>query len=95
MTVDGRITGVEGAVRAAGGQGRLARTLGVSQQAVSAWLRRGFVPVRRVVEIESQFGVLRTELVSPRLRDLFHEDETDECSGRVGRTFTSAGLVEP
>jgi hypothetical protein len=32
------------------------------------WVRQGFVPVSRVVEIESQFGVPRVELINPRLR---------------------------
>ena len=77
MTFSQRRTGIEDAVRAAGSQGRLARALGVSQQAVSSWLRRGFVPARRVVEIESQFGVPRSDLLSPRLRDLVRSSDVE------------------
>ena len=62
--------GVRAAVEAAGSQALLASSLGVTQQAVSLWVRRGFVPVSRVVEIETQFGVDRAELVNPRTLEL-------------------------
>jgi len=64
-------SGVRAAVSAAGSQAQLASTLGVTQQAVSLWVRRGFVPASRVVEIESQYGVDRVELVNPRTLELF------------------------
>jgi len=43
------ITGIELACYAAGSQAKLADLLGCSQQNVSMWLRRGWVPVDRVV----------------------------------------------
>jgi DNA-binding transcriptional regulator YdaS (Cro superfamily) len=61
-------SGIRSVVSAAGGQVKLAGLLGVTQQSVSLWVRQGFVPVSRVVEIESQFGVPRLELINPRLR---------------------------
>ncbi len=63
-------SGVAEAVKAAGSQEKLAEKLGVSQQAVSIWLRRGWVPLRRAQEIEALFGVPRGRLINPRIADL-------------------------
>ena len=63
-------SGIADALAQAGNQVALAERLGVSQQAVSIWLRRGWVPVRRALEIEAQFGIPRARLISPRLADL-------------------------
>jgi DNA-binding transcriptional regulator YdaS (Cro superfamily) len=65
--------GIQRAVEVAGNQRALATILGVTQQAVSAWVRRGYAPADRVVEIEAQTGVARETLVHPRLRDLLGE----------------------
>lgn len=67
--------GIKDVVHIAGGQAALARQLGVSQQAVSKWVQRGFAPVNRVVEIEAQFGVPRHRLIDPKLRDLVDMDD--------------------
>lgn len=64
------LSGIEQAVAKAGSQGKLAEALGVSQQAVQKWVRRGYVPPGRVVEIEATLGVPRAKLLSPRLADL-------------------------
>lgn len=63
-------TGVVDAISAAGSQQKLAEALGVTQQAVSIWVRRGWVPLRRAQEIEAQFGVQRSRLINPRIADL-------------------------
>jgi DNA-binding transcriptional regulator YdaS (Cro superfamily) len=63
-------TGIAEALERAGNQIKLAALLGVSQQAISLWLRRGWVPVRRAIEIEAQLGIPRSRLISPRLADL-------------------------
>jgi len=63
-------TGIYKAIKSAGNQKELAFQLGVSQQAISHWNRQGFVPVNRVVEIESQYGVNRLELIDPSIVDL-------------------------
>ena len=63
-------------VHKAGSQSALAEQLGVSQQAISKWLRRGYVPVKRVLECEATFGIPRVRLINPRLRDLVG-DEVD------------------
>lgn len=63
-------TGISKAVTQAGGQVQLASVLGVSQQVVSCWERRGWVPVRRALEIEAQLGIHRHLLINPRLSDL-------------------------
>jgi len=59
-------TGIADAILAAGGQGALARKLGISQQAVSRWVKRGCVPVPHIVQIETMFGVPRTRLINPK-----------------------------
>lgn len=73
-------SGIELVVTMAGGQARLAHQLGVTQQAVASWMRRGYVPVRRVIEIESQYGVARENLVSPRLLGLLPLGQGGDCA---------------
>jgi len=71
MTIEQKqMTGIAEAVLMAGSQARLAEVLGVSQQRVSKWVRNGWVPMGRILEIESQYGVSRHRLVNPRLTDL-------------------------
>lgn len=52
------------------GQVQLAEELGVSQQLISRWVLRGWVPPERVVEIEALYGVPRKQLLKPSLVDL-------------------------
>lgn len=63
-------SGISRAVRLAGSQEKLAEKLGVTQQAVSVWLRRAWVPLRRAQEIEALLGVPRASLINPRIADL-------------------------
>ena len=71
MSTDNKqMTGIAEAVLMAGSQAKLADVLGVSQQLVSKWMRQGWVPMRRILEIEAQYGVSRHRLVNPRLTDL-------------------------
>lgn len=69
-------TGIARAISIAGSQAKLGVLLGVSQQAVAQWLKQGFVPGDRVVEIEAQTGVGRLALIAPRVVSL-----TDAGSG--------------
>lgn len=69
------MTGIEQAIYSASSQARLAELLGCSQQLVSAWLRRGWVPVDRVVEIEQVTGVDRKLLINPKLVNLLTPPE--------------------
>jgi DNA-binding transcriptional regulator YdaS (Cro superfamily) len=64
------MNGVQKAIKEAGGQTKLANQLGISQQAISIWKRQGFVPISRIVEIETQYGVPRSELVSQEIVDI-------------------------
>lgn len=54
-----RDPGIEAAIRAAGGVGALARTIGIAQPSVSNWNR---VPAERVIAVETATGVHRTVL---------------------------------
>jgi transposase-like protein len=58
------------AVEYAGGVTQLARTLGVSQQAVHKWLRRGWVSPDRAAELCGLYGIPAAELLRPELRRL-------------------------
>jgi DNA-binding transcriptional regulator YdaS (Cro superfamily) len=73
--------GIAAAVRKAGGVTQLAHLLGVSHQVVSRWLQRGYVPYRRVLEIEAQLGIDRQALIAPRLRDLMAADVFGDNQG--------------
>jgi DNA-binding transcriptional regulator YdaS (Cro superfamily) len=63
-------TGIDQAIARVGTQTALASRLGVTQQVVSLWARRGWVPVQRAAEIEHHTGVLRQSLIKPALREL-------------------------
>jgi TorA maturation chaperone TorD len=62
-----RDTGLDEAIRAAGGVGALARKIGISQPSVSNWAR---IPAERVLAVEAATGVdrsvLRPDLYSER-----------------------------
>jgi DNA-binding transcriptional regulator YdaS (Cro superfamily) len=63
-------TGIADAIVAAGNQAELAAALGVTQQVVSRWLRRGWVPIRRANQIEERFKIPRGRLANPKLMAL-------------------------
>ena len=64
------LSGIERAVGEAGSQASLAKRLGVSRQAVRRWVIDGHVPLGRSVEIETEFGIPRRELLERKLADL-------------------------
>lgn len=65
------MTGIEKAVEKAGGtHAALADQLGVTRQAVQLWVKQGYAPIDRIVEIEAQFGIDRKELIDPKLAEL-------------------------
>lgn len=86
-------TGITRAVRIAGGQAALAEQISarnhgsvphVSQQVVSIWMRRGYVPPNRATEISecTRNRVSPAELLKPELRQIV---ETSANTGRTGR----------
>lgn len=65
------MTGIQKAIDIVGGANQLAEKLGVSHQAVYVWLRKGWVPAQRAIEIEKLFDIPRAELFKPQLAALF------------------------
>jgi DNA-binding transcriptional regulator YdaS (Cro superfamily) len=63
-------TGLARAVSAAGSISALARKLGVAHQVANRWVRRGYVPAARAIEIEVLYGVPAKELVKPSLLEI-------------------------
>lgn len=61
-----KYTGVLHAIVKAGGFSQLARDVGVTYQAVQQWHSQGYVPLTRVTELESLYGVPRNELMNPK-----------------------------
>jgi hypothetical protein len=61
------MTGIEAAISKAGSRRDFARSLNppVSVQAVGQWVKRGWVPPVRAMEIEGLYGVDRAYLVKP------------------------------
>ena len=60
-------TGIGKAVQAAGGTVPLSRKLGVTRQAVHAWLVKGYAPMLRAVQIEELYQIPRAECMNPIL----------------------------
>lgn len=63
-------SGIEQAIAVAGDRSTFAHHLGVSVQAVSQWVQRGWVPLARALEIEELYAVPRVRLLKPELRML-------------------------
>lgn len=81
-------SGIEQAIAKAGGYKAFAKALKpvekhngslgpISVQVVYLWVRRGWVPVMRALEIEGLYGIDRSLLVKPQLRELVGEPAYD------------------
>ena len=60
-------TGIYKAVEKAGGVSAMAKAINVSRQVVYIWLRRGYAPPIRAIQIEEVLGVPRVDLMDPVL----------------------------
>lgn len=58
---------IERAIERARTRANFAAILGVMPQAVCQWLRRGWVPPKRAVAIETIFGIDRRRTINPDL----------------------------
>ena len=65
------MTGIKQAIEMAGGACALAHKLGVTHQAVYAWDKRGWVPMQRALQIETEYRIPRTQLLKPELVAVF------------------------
>lgn len=59
-------SGILEALVVAGSYQALAGQLGVNYQAVQQWLKMGYVPLARIPEIESLYGIPRADLMNPK-----------------------------
>ena len=64
------MTGIKKAIEKAGGANALATKLGVTHQAIYTWVRRGWVPAQRALQIEIIYDVPRGDLFKPELAAL-------------------------
>lgn len=78
-----RDSGLDEAIRAAGGVTELARRIGIAQPSVSKWDR---VPAERVVSVEHATGVSRARL-RPDLFDASGADDLDEIEAERVRYY--------
>lgn len=83
-----RDSGLDQAIRAAGGVGALARKLGIAQPSVSNWTR---VPVERVIAVEAATGVprtmLRPDLYGPHPGDVSIQDDIEDIDIARARQY--------
>jgi len=67
--------GVDDLLTAAGGtQDLLAAAMGCTQQTVSLWMKKGYMPPERAKEAEGMFGIPKHRLVNPALLELLARD---------------------
>jgi TorA maturation chaperone TorD len=78
-----RHSGLDQAIRAAGGVGALARKIGISQPSLSNWER---VPAERVLTVESITGIDRA-LLRPDLYGGLDSDAVDETDAARAREY--------
>ena len=73
------MTGIEAAIGKAGTRRAFAASLNppISVQALCQWVRRGWVPPARALEIEKRYGIDRAHLVKPELVALVGEPLSD------------------
>jgi transposase-like protein len=64
------LTPMERVVKAAGSISALARRLDVAHQVCNRWVKRGYFPAARALEVEVHYGVPARELVKPSLLEI-------------------------
>lgn len=77
-------TGIAHAVVLSGSQKALADSLGVSQQAVSEWVERGWAPFDRAPEIEALYGIPRVHLIDPKIVDTLEAPKFESVTSSEG-----------
>ena len=73
---------IERAIGRAGSRAVFADALGVTVQAVCQWVRRGWVPTARALEIEKLYAVPRADMMKPALRAIMEAPRSDAKSSR-------------
>lgn len=72
--------GVDLAVERAGSQGKLAASLGISQQAVGKSVSRGYFSITRAYQVGQVTGVPVRDLIDPRVVRAADLDDQDLCA---------------
>jgi hypothetical protein len=62
-----KASGIAVACETAGNQARVAEALGVTQQAVGKWMKQGWAPLARAIQMEQLYGVQRFTTMYPKL----------------------------
>lgn len=65
----------------AGGVAKLAELLGVKRQGAYEWLKRGYLPPARAIQVEAAYGIPRAELIDPRLRAAIDSSDNPSVQG--------------
>jgi DNA-binding transcriptional regulator YdaS (Cro superfamily) len=73
---------IERAIERAGSRAAFAESLGVTVQAVCQWVRRGWLPPARALEIEKLYAVPRAEMMKPALRAIMDTPRRGAGSSR-------------
>jgi hypothetical protein len=66
-----KLSGIQRAVKLAGGQNELGAMIDVTQQNISKWCISGYVPLNRALQISELFDIPARSLVSPKIQSVF------------------------
>jgi hypothetical protein len=65
-----KLSGIQRAVKLAGGQNELGAMIDVTQQNISKWVISGYAPVDRAIQISELFDIPARQLVSPKIQSV-------------------------
>jgi hypothetical protein len=66
-----KLSGIQRAVKLAGGQVELGQMIDVTQQNISKWCISGYAPIDRAIQISQLFDIPARQLVSPKIQSIF------------------------
>jgi hypothetical protein len=63
---------LDDAVKKIGGARKVAAKMKVSHQAVYVWIKRGWAPMKRAIQLERMTGIPRAKLIDPQIAKLLN-----------------------